>query len=138
MLQDDNDYESVGASAIDGMDQEEATHRNGGTAELRSIVSEEAAPGLQFPSNAAVHPSIRELVPKNFFVSENWHRPYAHALMETDPLRLVPLIVEAEHAIFNRYLELCASPGPSEHSRDLQNAVDVLIDRRRRLQQKTF
>ena len=135
MLQDDIDYESVAASAIDGI--EEATHRNRGRAESRSIVSEEV-PGLQFASNALVHPSVRELIPKNFFVSENWHRPYAHALMETDPLRLVPLIVEAEHAIFNRYLELCASPGPIEHSRDLQNAVDVLIDRRRRLQQKTF
>jgi hypothetical protein len=119
MLQDENDSESVAVSAIDGVCREEAAHGNGGTAELRSIMSEETAPRLEFANHADGHRSVRELVPMNFFVSENWHRPYADALMETDPVRLAPLIAEAEHAIFDRYLELCVSPGPIEYSRDL-------------------
>lgn len=117
MVQDESDSE-IAVSAIDGVSREDATHAKEETAELHSIMSENDAPRLEF---------ARELVPKNFFVSENWHRPYADALMETNPVRLAPLIKEAEHAIFDRYLELCVSPGPIEHSRDLQNAVDVPI-----------
>ena len=48
--------------------------------------------------------------------------------MEVEPQRLSRLIVEAERAIFVRYLELCMNPRPIEISRDLQNAVCVLID----------
>jgi hypothetical protein len=127
MVQDESDSESVAVSAIDGLGREEATHGKEETAELRSIMSENDAPRLEFASHAAGHRSVREPLPKNFFVSENWHRPYADALMETNPARLAPLIKEAEHAIFDRYLELCVSPGPIEHSLDLQNAVHVLI-----------
>jgi hypothetical protein len=127
MVQDENDSESVALSAIDGVGREDATHGKEETAEFRSIMSEYAAPRLEFASHANGHHSARELIPTNFFVSENWHRPYAFALMETDPVRLAPLIAEAEHAIFDRYLELCFSPGPIEYSRDLQNAVNILI-----------
>ena len=66
--------------------------------------------------------------PKSSLTSENWHKPYADALMEVEPHRLSRLIVEAERAIFGRYLELCMNPRPIEISRDLQNAVYVLID----------
>ena len=66
--------------------------------------------------------------PKGSLTSENWHKPYAEALMEVEPQRLSSLIVEAERAIFGRYLELCMNPRPIEISRDLQNAVCVLID----------
>jgi hypothetical protein len=66
--------------------------------------------------------------PKGSLTSENWHKPYADALMEVEPQRLSRLIVEAERAIFGRYLELCMNPRPIEISRDLQNAVYVLID----------
>ena len=116
MLQDENDSESVVVSAIDGVAREEAAHGKGGTTQLCSIMSEDDG-----------HRSVRELIPRNFFVSENWHRPYADALMEANPVRLAPLIAEAEHAIFDRYLNLSVSPGPIEYSRDLKNAVDVLI-----------
>ena len=44
--------------------------------------------------------------PKGSLTSENWHKPYADALMEVEPPRLSRLIVEAERAIFVRYLEL--------------------------------
>jgi len=66
--------------------------------------------------------------PKDSLTSENWHKPYADALMEDEPQRLSRLIVEAERAIFGRYLELCMNPRPIEISRDLQSAVYVLID----------
>jgi hypothetical protein len=66
--------------------------------------------------------------PKGSLTSENWHKPYADALMEVEPQRLSRLIVEAERAIFVSYLELCMNPRPIEISRDLQNAVYVLID----------
>jgi hypothetical protein len=61
--------------------------------------------------------------PQYSLTSENWHKPYAEALMEVEPQRLSRLIVEAERAIFGRYLELCKNPRPIEFSRDLQNAV---------------
>ena len=54
--------------------------------------------------------------------------PLSFALMEVEPQRLSSLIVETERAIFGRYLELCMNPRPIEISRDLQNAVCVLID----------
>jgi hypothetical protein len=66
--------------------------------------------------------------PKGSLTSEKWHKPYAEVLMEVEPQRLSSLIVEAERAIFGRYLELCMNPKPIEISRDLQNAVYVLID----------
>jgi hypothetical protein len=69
---------------------------------------------------------------QNFFISEKWHRPYAEALIEAEPARRSHLIVEAEHAIFSRYLELCDCPGPFECSRDLQNAIDILIQLKKR------
>jgi hypothetical protein len=83
-------------------------------------------PQLEFTARSDRQHSSPASFPKNLFVTEKWHGPYAHALMESDPTRLAPLIVEAEHAIFNRYLELCQSPGPIEYSRDLQNATGVL------------
>ena len=66
--------------------------------------------------------------PKGSLTSENWHKPYTDALMDVEPERLSRLIVEAERAIFVSYLELCMNPRPIEISRDLQNAVYVLID----------
>lgn len=58
--------------------------------------------------------------------SQKWHRPYAAALMETEPAKRASLIDEAERAIFCRYLELCVTPAAIEHSIDLQNAVYYL------------
>jgi hypothetical protein len=45
-------------------------------------------------------------------VSEKWHKPYAEALLETDPLKVVTLISEAEHEILRRFLEFHLSPVP--------------------------
>jgi hypothetical protein len=63
---------------------------------------------------------------KGMLDSEEWHRPYAEALMETDPAKLVRLIGKAERAIFGRYLELCMAPAAIEQGIDLRNAVYCL------------
>jgi hypothetical protein len=65
-------------------------------------------------------------------VSEKWHKPYAEALLETDPLKVVTLISEAEHEILRRFLEFHLSPGSKEQNLDLRRAVDTLVTLRRR------
>jgi hypothetical protein len=70
----------------------------------------------------------RKLEPGDFFTSEKWHRPYAEALFETDPIKLRARIAEAERAIFVRYVELWVSPGSQEQSLDLERAVSALIE----------
>ena len=74
----------------------------------------------------------RVLALNNFFVSEKWHRPYAEALRETDVTKSLTLIAEAEDAIFDRHLELCISPGSMEQSLDLQQAISVLAQLKKR------
>ena len=68
----------------------------------------------------------------NFFVSEKWHRPYAEALQETDVTKLLTLIADAEDAIFERDLELCISPGSMEQGLDIQQAISVLAQLKKR------
>jgi hypothetical protein len=75
----------------------------------------------------------RVLALNNFFVSEKWRRPYAdEALQETDVTKLLTLIADAEDAIFDRHLELCISPGSMEQSLDLQQAISVLAQLKKR------
>ena len=77
---------------------------------------------------ARIDTADRKLEPKDFFTSEKWHRPYAEALLETDPIKLRARIAEAERAIFVRYLELCISPGSQVQSLDLERAVSALLE----------
>jgi hypothetical protein len=116
-MQSEDDSESLAISGIETANGKEQAFGAENIADLRQ---------LEFTARSDSRHSSPALLPKNFLVTEKWHGPYAHALMETDLTRRAPLIVEAEHAIFNRYLELCQSPGPIEHSRDLQNATGVL------------
>jgi hypothetical protein len=81
---------------------------------------------------SANDPVNRVLALKNFFVSEKWRRPYAEALQETDVTKLLTLIADAEDAIFDRHLELCVSPGSTEQSLDLQQAISVLAQLKKR------
>jgi hypothetical protein len=67
-----------------------------------------------------------------FLESEKWHKPYAEALLETDPVKVVELISEAEHEILRRFLEFHESPGSKEQNLDLRRAVDTLVTLRRR------
>jgi hypothetical protein len=63
---------------------------------------------------------------KAMFDIRSWHRPYAKALLETDPAKLEALIREAEIAILGRFLEPSACSIQMDESLDLQNAVEAL------------
>jgi hypothetical protein len=63
----------------------------------------------------------------DFLVTEKWHKPYAEALLETDPAKVLTLISEAEHEILTRFFEFHQSPGSKEQSLDLRRAVDTLV-----------
>jgi hypothetical protein len=60
------------------------------------------------------------------FAAQVWHRPYAEALIETDPARLQALIAEAERAISTRYLQLSGSSVPWDEGLDLLDAIHAL------------
>jgi hypothetical protein len=62
------------------------------------------------------------------FVAQIWHRPYAEALIEADPVRLRALIAEAEQAIRARYLQLCVSSVPWDEDLDLLDAMNALAE----------
>jgi hypothetical protein len=58
---------------------------------------------------------------------QEWHRPYAEALMCWNSAELYSAITRAQRAVLNRYLEmLAASKSEPEEAADLTNAVDVL------------
>jgi hypothetical protein len=65
---------------------------------------------------------------RGVLVSEEWHGPYAEALIEADPVKSKRLIALAERAIFTRYLELCVSPGSQDQYHDLRQAVNALSE----------
>jgi hypothetical protein len=133
--QNEGDSQKLATFTIDGVNREESSHVS--MAELRSVLREDAGPRPDFLSHANGNRFTYEVTPRNFLVSEKWHIPYTHALMETDPVKRISLIVEAEHAIFNRYLELCVSPGPIEYGYDLQNAINVFVDLKNTLKNST-
>ena len=68
----------------------------------------------------------------DFLVTEKWHKPYAEALLETDPAKVLTLISEAEHEILTRFFEFHQSPGSKEQNLDIRRAVDTLVTLRRR------
>ena len=59
---------------------------------------------------------------------KKWHRPYAEALLETDPVRAGAAISNAKRAILRRYLELCVMENRMDEVRDLENAMNTLSD----------
>jgi len=65
---------------------------------------------------------------KSVLASEEWHGPYAEALIEPDPAKSKRLIAVAERAIFTRYLELCVSSGTKDQYLDLRQAVNALSE----------
>jgi hypothetical protein len=65
---------------------------------------------------------------KGILVSEKWHKPYAEALIEADPVKSKRLVTIAERAILTRYLELCGSPDSQHQHDDLRKAVNALSE----------
>ncbi len=82
-------------------------------------------------STDAVSLAARRALPKSIkledlFVTQSWHRPYAEALLETDPSNLPYLIAAAERAVMDRYLELELAPVPTDELVDLGHAIEAL------------
>ena len=57
-----------------------------------------------------------------------WHKPYAEALLESDPAISAQLLAATERAIFERLLELSATADASVERRDICRAIDVVLD----------
>jgi hypothetical protein len=56
-----------------------------------------------------------------------WHKPYAEALLTTDPEILVKLLAVTKRAVFERLLELAAEKDLSDEKQDIRRALDVLL-----------
>jgi hypothetical protein len=56
-----------------------------------------------------------------------WHKPYAEALLTTEPQTLVKLVAAAEIAFFERILEL-GDENASDERDDISRAIDVVLD----------
>jgi hypothetical protein len=56
-----------------------------------------------------------------------WHKPYAEALLATDPEILVKLLAATERAIFERLLALAAAEDVSDERQDIRCAIDALL-----------
>ena len=83
------------------------------TPHSRAGMSETIESDLQFPLEA-------------YLVPRTWHKPYAEALLETDPSKMAALILVAERAILNLSVEIQTFPAPIEENRDLESALHVL------------
>jgi hypothetical protein len=57
-----------------------------------------------------------------------WHKPYANALLDSDPAISVNLLAATERAIFQRLLELSAAAEASGEMGDIRRAIDVVLD----------
>ena len=69
-------------------------------------------------------PSLYESI----FKKQQWHRPYADALMEGDTTKIPGAVSCAEQAIFARFVELTATPENGDETADLRKAIDALSD----------
>src|ERR1700676_1168616 len=56
-----------------------------------------------------------------------WQKPYAEALLETDPEILVKLLAATEIAVFERFLELAANEDVSGERQDMRRAINVML-----------
>jgi hypothetical protein len=88
------------------------------TRDSRSGMSGTTEPDLPFPL-------------KCYLVPQTWHKPYAKALLETDPSKMAALILVAERAILNRSVEIQTLPVPIEETHDLESALHVLSQLRK-------
>src|SRR4029077_18848576 len=61
-----------------------------------------------------------------YLVPRTWHKPYAEALLETDPSKIVALILEAEGAHLNRSVRIQTFPAPIEENCALESVLRVL------------
>ena len=57
----------------------------------------------------------------------SWQKPYAEALLATEPQSLAKLLATAEREFFKRILEL-ADENASDEREDISRAIDVVLD----------
>ncbi len=74
--------------------------------------------------------SVNKTEIQGMFVTQRWQRLYADALLETDPVKLEPIINLAEGAILDRYVDLFVAHAQTDETLDLQHAVTVLLQLR--------
>jgi hypothetical protein len=128
-MTEDEDYRELGASGPDAVTR----HPHSGPILAEGVepaLDAIAAKGSSFVAESVTRsdysvPLSRTEI-KACFVAQNWHKPYAEALIETDPANLSVLIAEAVQAILGRYLQLADSPTAMEETLDLLNAADAL------------
>jgi hypothetical protein len=94
--------------------------------ELKALTSESVPVNADPAKRDDLLISGNKMEIKEFFVIQNWHRPYAEALLEAGSAELPALIAVAEREILTRYLELSVSPVRTYESLDLLHAVDAL------------
>ena len=101
--------------------------------ECQSLVTQSTGTSTQ-QSRAGMSGTTESDLPfplEYYLVPRTWHKPYAEALLETDPSKMAALILEAERAILNRSVEIQTFPAPIEENRDLESALHVLSQLRK-------
>jgi hypothetical protein len=129
LMSSDENYSELRASVATNApdDQPSASIPGDGLAPELNSISSKAFPT---PVRNTTRPSrlhiAKNVKLEDLFVTQLWHRPYAEALLETDPCNLPALVASAERAILDRYLELGPASGPSDELVDLAHAVEAL------------
>jgi hypothetical protein len=98
-----------------------------GTAPELNSLSSAVLPLPAEAATLAALPILNKDIPlEDLFVTQSWHKPYAMALLNSNPANLPELIATAERAILDRYLELELDPVPTDELIDLGHAVEAL------------
>jgi len=99
---------------------------NGHEPELDSLSMTKLFFSAEVAKLAALPHMSKNIRLEDLFVTQPWHRPYAEALLDSDPINLPALIAQAEDAIRSRYVELSITPSPTDELVDLGHAVNAL------------
>lgn len=94
--------------------------------ESQSLASEIVSLNADCASLDSAFLSANRVKIKDYSVSQEWHRPYVEAFLETDGTKLAALIAEAERVIVGRFLELLISSVETDEFVDLQSAAYAL------------
>jgi len=110
--QNASEYRDRAAMSVEGIEPE-----------LQSLTSESVSLNVDFARCGDLFVSENRADLKYYSVSQEWHRPYVEALLETDGAKLGALIAEAERAIVGRFLELSVSSVETDEILDLRSAA---------------
>jgi hypothetical protein len=135
-MRNNEDTDSLGASVSTNVPDDRSSTpisaasngRNGNADEpdLDSLAIKKLLFSAEAAKLAALPHLAKNIDLEDFFVTQRWHRPYAEALLNSNPMNLPVLIAQAEHAIRERYVELSITPSPTDELVDLRHAVEAL------------